>query len=60
MLLLVVGRTPLRLAIIPLTWTLVAGATAWILAIPQDLALPAAGIGAFARILWKNQGVEEA
>src|SRR5690606_30295963 len=58
MLLLVVGRTPLRLAIVPLTWTLVAGASAWILTSPQDLALPATGFGAFGLFLWKNQGVE--
>jgi hypothetical protein len=55
MLLLTVGRPPLRLAVIPLLWTLVAGATAWILAIPQDLVLPAAGLGAFALILGKNR-----
>ena len=41
--------------VIPLLWTLVAGATAWILAIPQDLALPVAGLGGFALILWKNR-----
>lgn len=54
MLLLCAGPTPLRLAVIPLLWTLIAGATAWILSIPQDLALPAAGIGAFALMLWKS------
>jgi hypothetical protein len=55
MLLLTAGRTPLHLAIIPLLWTLVAGATAWILSIPQDLALPIVGVGAFALLLWKNR-----
>ena len=55
LLLLTEGRTPLHLAVIPLLWTLVAGATAWILAIPQDLALPVAGLGAFGLILWKNR-----
>jgi len=55
LLLLTAGRTPLHLALIPLLWTLVAGATAWVLAIPQDLALPAAGVAAFALILWKNR-----
>jgi hypothetical protein len=55
MLLLCAGRTPLHLAIIPLLWTLIAGAVASILSIPQDLALPAAGIGAFVLILWKNR-----
>jgi Family of unknown function (DUF6064) len=55
LLLLTQGRTPLHLAVIPLLWTLVAGATAWILVIPQDLVLPAAGLGAFGLILWKNR-----
>jgi Family of unknown function (DUF6064) len=55
MLLLTAGRTPLHLAVIPLLWTLVAGATAWVLTIPQDLALPVAGVGGFALIFWKNR-----
>jgi hypothetical protein len=55
MLLLSAGRTPLHLAVIPLLWTLIAGATASILGIPQDLALPVAGLGAFALILGKNR-----
>jgi Family of unknown function (DUF6064) len=54
-LLLSAGRAPLHLAIIPLLWTLIAGATAWILGIPHDLALPVAGIGAVVLILWKNR-----
>jgi Family of unknown function (DUF6064) len=55
MLLLSAGRTPLHLAVIPLLWTLIAGATAWILSIPQDLVLPVVGIGAFVLMLWKNR-----
>ena len=55
LLLLTDGRTPLRLAVIPLLWTLVAGATAWVLAIPQDLALPVAGLCGLVLILWKNR-----
>ena len=55
LLLLTAGRAPLHLALIPLLWTLVAGARGWILAIPQDLALPVAGIAAVALILWKNR-----
>jgi hypothetical protein len=55
MLLLCAGRTPLHLAVIPLLWTLIAGAMAWILSMPQDLALPAAGAGVFALMLWKNR-----
>jgi hypothetical protein len=49
------GRTPLHLAVIPLAWAVVAGATAWVLGIPQDLALPAAGLVAFCLMLWKNR-----
>jgi hypothetical protein len=60
LLLLTEGRAPLHLAVIPLLWTLVAGAMAWILAIPQDLALPLAGFGAFALILWKNRRQQRA
>jgi hypothetical protein len=54
LLLLVEGRTPLRLAVVPLLWTLVAGATGWVLGIPQDQALALAGVGGFALILWHN------
>jgi hypothetical protein len=36
LLLLTHGRTPLHLIVIPLLWTLVAGATAWVITIPQD------------------------
>lgn len=55
LLLLIDGRTPVRLAIIPLLWTLVAGATAWVLSIAHDLALPVVGLVGFGMILWKNQ-----
>lgn len=55
LLLLVDGRTPLHLAVIPLLWTLVAGATAWFLVTPQDLVLPVAGVGGLGLILWKNR-----
>jgi hypothetical protein len=55
MLLLVAGRAPLRLALIPLLWSLIAGATAWILWIPQDLVLPVVGLGGFGLLLWKNR-----
>jgi hypothetical protein len=59
-LLLSAGRTPLRLALIPLLWTLLAGAMAWLLFIPQDLALPAAGLVAFGLILWRNERLSRA
>ena len=55
LLLLTAGRTPLHLAVIPLLWTLIAGATAWILTIPQDLALPVAGLAGFGLILWSDR-----
>jgi hypothetical protein len=55
LLLLTAGRTPLHLAIIPLLWTLVAGATAWILTVPQDLTLLVAGVVGFALIFWKRR-----
>jgi hypothetical protein len=54
-LLLTTSRAPLHLALIPLLWTLVAGATAWVLAIPQDLPLPVTGVAGVALILWKNR-----
>ena len=55
LLLLDEGRTPPHLAVIPVLWSLVAGATGWVLPLPQDLALAAAGLGAFGLILWKNR-----
>lgn len=44
MLLLAQPHTPWVLAIIPLLWSFYTGAVAWFLAIPQDFALPAAGL----------------
>lgn len=55
MLLLVEGRTPLHLVVLPVLWLLVGGAAAWLLNIPEDVALPLAGIGVFCLILWKNR-----
>jgi hypothetical protein len=55
LLLLVAGRTPWHLTIVPVLWTLVAGTTAWILWIPQDLALPVVGLGGAGLSLWKNR-----
>jgi hypothetical protein len=55
LLLLIEGRAPIRLAIVPLLWAVVAAATAWILGIAQDLALLAAGLGALFLMLWKNR-----
>lgn len=54
LLLLARGRTPLHLVIVPLVWSLVAGVSAWMLAIPEDLVLPVLGLGALALIIRKN------
>jgi Family of unknown function (DUF6064) len=45
-LLLADGRTPVRLLLIPLLWTGIAGVSAWLLRLPHDLILPVAGITA--------------
>src|SRR3990170_4006478 len=52
-LLLTEGRTPLRLVLIPVLWSLVGGTAAWLLSVPEDLALPLAGLGGLGLILWK-------
>jgi hypothetical protein len=54
-LLLATVRTRLHLAVVPLLWTLIAGATAWILWIPQDLVLPVIGLGGFGLLVWKKR-----
>jgi hypothetical protein len=55
LLLLIEGRTPLHLPVIPVLWSLVGGTAAWFLGVTEDLALPAAGLGGLALILWKNR-----
>jgi hypothetical protein len=55
LLLLTEARTPLHLVIIPVLWSLMGGAGAWLLDLPQGLALPLAGVGGFCLILWKNR-----
>jgi hypothetical protein len=54
LLLLSDGRKPLPLLLIPVSWTLVAGATGWSLGIPHDSVLPLASIAAIGVILWDN------
>jgi hypothetical protein len=44
MLLLAEGRPPLHLALIPLLWSLVGGSAAFLLEVPEDAALPLAGL----------------
>ena len=56
MLLLMEGRVPLHLTVIPVLWCLIGGTTAWLLNVPEDLALPLAGVSATALVLWKNRG----
>lgn len=55
MLLLVQGRTPLHLTVIPLIWSLIGGSAAWLLEVPEDASLPLAAVTGFALILWKNR-----
>lgn len=55
LLLLTKGRTPLFLSAVPVLWTLLAGATAFLLGVPEELALPLLGVGALALILCKNR-----
>ncbi len=55
LLLLTEGRTPLHLVAIPVLWSLIGGAAAWLLNVPEDLALPLAGVGGFCLVLWKNR-----
>ena len=44
LLLLVEGRIPIRLLLIPVVWSFCAAATAWQLRLPQDLILPVTAI----------------
>jgi hypothetical protein len=54
-LLLVAGRTPLHLTVIPLIWSLIGGSAAWLLAVPEDATLPVAALIACVLIVWKNR-----
>lgn len=54
MLLMAEPRVPLHLLVIPLLWSVVGGAAAWQLDIPQDLALPVAAALAMVLGLRKN------
>ena len=55
LLLLVAGRTPLHLVAIPVLWSLIGGTAAWFLGVIEDLALPVAGLGGLALVLWRNR-----
>jgi hypothetical protein len=49
-------RTPIHLIVIPLLWAAVGGSAAWLLAMPQDLALPVAAVLALALALRARKG----
>jgi hypothetical protein len=55
MLLMMQGRTPLHLIIVPLFWSFIGGSAAWLLAVPEDASLPLAAVAAIALILRKNR-----
>jgi hypothetical protein len=55
MLLLTAHRTPLHLSIIPVLWSLIGGSAAWLLELPEDLALLLAGILGMSLIVGKNR-----
>lgn len=55
MLLLAARRVPLSLLAIPLVWSFVGGATAWLLDAPRDLLLPLATVSGALLILRKNR-----
>jgi len=55
MLLLSEGRVPLHLAVIPVLWCLIGGTAAWLLNVPEDLALLLAGVSGMALVLWKKR-----
>ena len=48
-------RSPIHLLVIPVLWSLIWGAAAWFLPIPEDLALPLAAVAATGLIVWKNR-----
>ena len=55
LLLTIEGRTPLHLVAIPVLWSLVAGTAVWLLDVPEDLALPLAGLVALGLVFRKNR-----
>jgi hypothetical protein len=55
LLLLAERRTPWHLLAIPAMWSAIAGATAWLLGLWEDLMLPAAALAAIATAAWRNR-----
>lgn len=60
LLLLTARRVPLSLMAIPALWSLIDGATSWLLEIPEDTTLPVAGIAGLGVAIWKNRGMPRA
>jgi hypothetical protein len=55
LLLLAAPRAPLHLLVIPLIWAAVGGSAAWLLDMPQDMALPIAAVLAAALAFRKSR-----
>lgn len=55
LMLLAGGRAPLHLAVVPVLWTLIAGATAWALGMTGGLILPILGLACLLLLGWKNR-----
>jgi hypothetical protein len=49
------GRVPLHLLVIPVLWALLGGSAAWLLNVPEDLALPLAAFVGLWLILRKTR-----
>lgn len=54
-LLLVAGRVPLHLLVLPLAWCLMAGFNGWVLGLAADLALPPLALAAVVMAVVKNR-----
>ena len=49
------SASPPHLVAIPVLWSLMGGAAAWVLGIPEGAVLPLAGVGGASLIVWKNR-----
>ena len=54
------GRAPISLAVVPLLWCAIAGATAWLIVVPEDLTLPIFGVLAAGLLILKNRRAKSA
>jgi hypothetical protein len=55
LLLMIGGHTPLHLVVLPLIWSLIGASAAWLLAVPEDLSLLAAGLVGAVLVIYKNR-----